>query len=244
MKLDTNRIRTALSEPELPVYLYDSLDSTSEECRRRLAAGEKACLVLAEGQLAGKGRNGKAFFSPKGTGLYMSLAFSLKGDAANAVGITTFAAVCTAQAIERLSGIRCGIKWVNDLYLCGRKVCGILAEAVDDSVIVGVGVNLQPSVVPADLEPIVGFLGCGDIRNELAAEVTNGLLSYRPGDLSHMEEYRARSVVIGRQIRFSGNGRVCVGTAVNIDDSGGLVADTAEGRMTLYCGEISLTGIE
>ena len=240
MSFDLTRLRKELGDPALPVYPCESVDSTGTECRRRLAAGETRCLVLAETQTAGRGRRGKSFFSPAGAGLYMSLLFRPAGGPASAVGVTTYAAVRAAEAVERLSGKRCGIKWVNDLYFDGKKVCGILTEAVGDAVIIGVGVNLTPAAVPPELEGIAGCLDAPGVRDALAGAIARGLLDYAPGDVSHMAEYRRRSVVLGRRVRFADR----EGVAVAIDDDGGLAVDTAAGRVVLRSGEISLTGIE
>lgn len=230
----------ALTGGALPVYAFDTIDSTNAECRRRLAAGEERCLVLAGAQSAGRGRRGRSFFSPAGAGLYMSLAFHPEGGPAAAVGVTTFAAVCVAEAVEDLTGLRCGIKWVNDLYLDGKKVCGILAEAVNSAVVVGIGVNLRPAAVPEELKSIVGCLDREGVRDALAGEIARRLICYRSGDVGHMAEYRRRSVVLGRRVRFGER----AGLAAAIEDDGALAVDTGEGRVLLRAGEISLEGIE
>lgn len=234
------RIR-ALLRADVPVYGYETLDSTSEECRRRIAAGQTACLVLAEEQTAGRGRCGRSFFSPPGSGLYMSLAFPREGF--DPAALTTYAAVCAAEAIEGLTGVSCGVKWVNDLYLRGKKVGGILTEAVGGTVIIGVGVNLQPSAVPPELRDTVGTLGCGDVRAELAAAVADGLLAW-PGDFSHLDAYRRRSILSGRMVSFPRGGVELNGSVAGIADDGALLVRTAEGTLALRSGEVRLTHIE
>lgn len=250
--LDAGEISAMMDDRSVPVYVLETVDSTSSECRRRLAGGEGRCLVLARQQTGGRGRNGKSFFSPPDTGLYMSAALRLDMSHVDAVGITTYAAVCVAGAIRDVTGLDCGVKWVNDVYYQGKKVCGILTEAVssfeDDralSAIVGIGVNLHPSAVPEGLENIVGFLDCGAVKNRLAAEIINRLMRYDPGDRGYLEEYRELSVVLSRRISYVSGGVTHSGTAVDIDGSGGLVVDTDDaGRVTLSSGEISLTAIE
>lgn len=237
---DLSLIRTLTGESALPVYAFDTVDSTNTECRRRLSAGEARCLVLSDAQSAGRGRRGRSFFSPAGAGLYMSLAFRPEGGPAAAVGVTTFAAVCAAEAVEVLTGLRCGIKWVNDLYLDGKKVCGILTEAIGEAVVVGIGVNLTPAAVPEELQSIVGCLGREGIRDKLAGEIARRLLLYRSGDKGHMAEYRRRSVVLGRRVRFGER----AGLAAAIGDDGALAVDTEDGRVLLRAGEISLEEIE
>lgn len=250
--LSAGEISRRLEDRTLPVYVLDTVDSTSSECRRRLAAGEGRCLVLARQQSGGRGRNGRSFFSPPDSGLYMSAALRLEMSHIDAVGVTTYAAVCVAGAIRAVTGLEVGVKWVNDVYYRGRKVCGILTEAVSSfedgralSAIVGIGVNLHPGAVPEGLENIIGFLDCGAVKNELAAEIINRLLRYDPRRREYLEEYRALSVVLGRRISYAGGGVTGGGMAVDIDQAGGLVVETdSGGRVTLNSGEITLTGIE
>lgn len=235
MKLNAEQIASRLEDRSLPVYVFETLDSTSEECRRRVNAGEGRCLVLAEEQTGGRGRSGNGFFSPAG-GLYLSLADALPADP---VGLTCRAAAETAEAVEALSGISCGIKWVNDLYLAGKKVCGILTEAVGDRMILGVGVNLRPTALPEELKGKAGFLDCGDVREDLAAELVNRLLRPRARE-DYMAEYRRRSVVTGRVLECRAGGRRFLATALEIADDGGLVVLGPEGRETLRWGEVTV----
>ena len=248
--LSAARIRSLLG-PTLPVYVYQSIDSTSNECKRRLSQGEERCLVLAVEQTGGRGRRGKAFFSPGGAGLYMSLAMPMDMALSSAVGVTAYAAVCVASAIREVTGRRCGVKWVNDLYLDGKKVCGILSEAVAGleagavgSVVIGVGVNLHPSAVPPELEDIVGFLGCGAVKNELCAAIAARLQRFDPADKSYMTEYRALSIVLGQEVRYCLDGVEKHGVAEAIGDDGALHVRTPSGVDVLRGGEVSLTGIK
>ena len=239
-KLNAARIQSLLGAEKMPVYVFDTLDSTSTDCRRRLRAGEERCLVLAERQSAGRGRQGKSFFSPPGRGLYFSLLFAPNGGVAGADAFTAWAAVSTARAIAAATGRECGIKWVNDLYYGDQKVCGILTEAVGESLIVGVGVNLRTGPIPAELEGVAGALECDCDRDALAAEIALGLLAYAPGDRSHMEEYKSRSIVLGRPVRYQQNGVSRSGTAMDILSDGALLVKSEDELYVLHSGEISL----
>ena len=248
--LSAEHIRALLGDT-LPVYVYQSIDSTSSECKRRLSQGEERCLVLATEQTGGRGRRGKSFFSPGDAGLYMSLAMPMDMSLSSAVGVTAYAAVCVCGAIREVTGRKCGIKWVNDLYLDGKKVCGILSEAVTGleagdahSVVIGVGVNLHPCTVPPELEDIVGFLGCGPVKNELCAAIVSRLQRFDPADKSYMDEYRAQSVVLGREVRYCLDGVEKRGCAEQIGDDGALHVRTSSGVDVLRGGEVSLTGIK
>jgi len=166
----------------------------------------------------------------------MSLALELAPDA---VGLTCRAAVETAEAIEALTGISCGIKWVNDLFLNGRKVCGILTEAVGGSVILGIGVNLTASELPEELTSIAGFLNRGDLRMPLAAELTRRMLTRRERE-DYMKAYRQRNLVPGKLIRCIQGQREFYARAIEIDGDGGLVVEGPEGREILRFGEVSI----
>jgi len=238
--LDPNRISELLHPGQVRVCVHSEIDSTSSECRRLLAEGETCCLVAAESQSAGRGRQGKSFFSPAGRGLYMSLLFAPAGGIPATDGFTSYAAVAVRRAVCEICGIDCGIKWVNDLYVGGKKVCGILSEAVGKSLIVGIGVDLIPGEVPAELTDIVGALGCSCDRNALCAAIANRLLAWTPGDRQFLEEYREASVVLGRTIRFLHRGIQTQGLADALNEDGSLAVKTSEGRVNLSSGEITL----
>lgn len=250
-RLSAAAIHERLDDRAMPVYVYESIDSTNSEAKRRISQGERNFLVLAEGQSGGRGRQGKSFFSPAGSGLYMSYAFSPAMALEQAVNITSYAAVCAAEAIESLCGKHCGIKWVNDLYLDGKKVGGILTEAVTDlesgqvaSVVLGLGINMTASAVPEELQSIVGFVDCPGQRNALCADIVRRLARFDPADKSYMDIYRQRSVVIGRMVSFLQGSEACEGLAEDILDDGGLVVNCGGERRTLHGGEISLKHIE
>lgn len=234
-------------EYEIDLFLFDSIDSTSNECKRRLLSQERSFAVLAESQTAGRGRNGKNFYSPDGQGLYFSIALKRKIPMEAAGFVTTYAAVCVLEEIKKLTGLACQIKWVNDIFYKGRKICGILSEAVSDveggmisDVIIGIGIDLHPVQLPEELTQIAGSLDCGPVKNELAAAVIKRLLAFDPKDRSHMETYRSCSAVIGKNIRYSENGEIKTGFAEAIDDTGGLIIHTNGLRRTLHSGEISV----
>lgn len=246
--LSASRIQKHLVR-DVSVFLYDELDSTNAEARRLLSAGQAhgAALVLAEAQHAGRGRRGRAFYSPARTGLYMTLALAPQSETASIVRVTTAAAVAVALAIESLTTAKPQIKWVNDIFLDNRKICGILAENVADDagnqrVIVGVGVNIATEF-PEALANVAGSLNAAISRNHLAAEIVNRLqaLTENLDDTSYLDAYRARSSVLGQAISYEQNGEVRRGTALYVDDMGGLIVRRANGSIeTLQSGEITV----
>jgi BirA family biotin operon repressor/biotin-[acetyl-CoA-carboxylase] ligase len=242
-------IQSELDDP-LPVYAFSSIDSTNEEAKRRLNdVRQTPFAVVAEEQTAGKGRRGRSFYSPKGTGLYLSLVLSPNAAVTDVVGITSYAAVCVVEAIREVCGKQTAIKWVNDIYLDGRKVCGILTEAVSDMesghvshLIVGVGLNLRPTALPEDLREIVGFLDAKPgQKNRLAAAVLRRLTAFPLQTSAFIDRYRRYSMVLGKAIRYERNGTVYCAKAVDIDETGALLVEREDGAADrLTSGEITL----
>ena len=238
-----------LGQP-LPLYVYDAVDSTLSEAKRKAASGaDKAFLVVADSQTAGRGRRGRQFYSPPGTGLYLTLAMPLLSSVEAAPSITAYAAVCVCRAMETLAGKQGKIKWVNDVFLDDRKLCGILTEAstsletgMIETVYIGIGINIYPCTVPEELTEIVGFLNpSAPIRNQLAAAIANGLLAYQSGKGGFLEDYRARSLTIGRRVRCTVGNETFDALAVGIDALGGLIVQTDDGKQrTLHSGEAKL----
>lgn len=234
---------------DVPVYAYESIDSTNTECARRLLSEGGMFVVTACTQTAGRGRQGHSFFSPPGAGLYMSLA--MPEPAHGADGLTEYAAVCVCRAVRELFGISCGIKWVNDVYYRGKKVCGILCERVPMrgggvGVIIGVGVNLMSSAEPPDLRYIAGSLGLGEPAAEpLRKKITSLLLCFDARDREFMDEYRALDILRGRRVSYEKNGRRREGCVAFIDECGRLAVRLPDGGLDLLdSGEVRLEEIE
>ena len=235
------------------VIVKTSTESTNIDAKVLAAAGAKhGTVILAEEQTAGRGRYGKSFYSPKGTGIYLSIIARLGLSFSDAVMITPAAGVAVCRSIESVSDLQPKIKWVNDIFLNGKKICGIGTEAVSsiesgmlESVIVGVGVNFKTSAFPEDLKDIAGPLFPDDFpltRNAFAAILINHLLEMFDALLekNFMEEYRSRSLILGKEIMFLENNLWHSAKAIEIDDKGGLVVE-ADGKIrTLTSGEVSV----
>ncbi|MBQ6540798.1 MAG: biotin--[Oscillospiraceae bacterium] len=172
-------------------------------------------------------------------------------DIRDAQMITVAAAVVTARAIEKLSGRSPGIKWVNDLFLDGKKICGILTEAVSDfvsgkveSIVVGIGVNCLTDRFPPELGGLAGAVGDRSrSRNHLAALIAEGLIdAFRNlTDPEIIREYRERSVITGKRIVYTAAGEERTGTVTGINDRGNLVVRDGDGGETVVSsGEIRI----
>lgn len=248
-RLSESGIRAAMHAPMIPIRVFETLDSTNNEGKRLLAAGQAApFIVAAEGQSAGRGRRGHTFFSPQGAGLYMTVALNAGLTVEDALGVTACAAVCVTDAVAAIVGRNVQIQWVNDLFLNGLKVGGILTEAVTDfeggtveSLLVGVGLNLRPARPPEEWRDIIGTLRCdAPVKNRLAGAIADGLLAYRAGDAASLARYREQSLTLGRRVACRQGDRYVTGVAEDIDATGALRIHTDSGEwLTLRSGEVS-----
>ncbi len=257
--LSAEGIRPCLQEcyQDNEIVVYKSTVSTNLDVKKRALDGAKEGLVvLSEEQTAGRGRRGRSFSSPSGTGIYMSFLFRPTPEqSSDVVLITTAASVAVCRAIRKVLREEPSIKWVNDVYLGGKKVCGILTEAVSDfesgridTVVVGIGINYREPKegFSPDIRDVAGAVCSKENptpRNTLAAAVMNELFSLYEGlsEKTYIEDDRLWSNVLGRRVRFSSGDGWAYGTAAEIDDDGGLLIRMDDGEeQVLRTGEISL----
>lgn len=260
--LSEKGIRKHLKNKALRLEVYPSVSSTNTLLAARAAAGEPEGLVLVAGeQSQGRGRMGRSFYSPPGTGIYMSALFRPEMDAVSAVNITACAAVAVAEAIEETAGVPAQIKWVNDVLVGGKKVCGILTEGAFSCesgrmshVIVGIGINTRVPAgdFPPELQGVAGAVlggkGLPELRCRLTAAVLDRLTVY----YSHLLEkdyytaYRERSLVLGKPISILSPGREPVpALALDIDRDFALLARLEDGRVVrLNSGEVSVREVK
>lgn len=252
---------TALSEQckHCSLKVYSSLDSTNTEVRR-LAVQEasEGTVIIAEEQLKGRGRQGRYFFSPSSTGLYMSILLRPKEDVSPLL-ITTAAAVAVAQAVEQITGLTAQIKWVNDIYCREKKVCGILTEGCFFSgsahlqyAVLGIGVNLlSPQAgFPQDIQNRAGSLYQNEkppvfLKEKLAAAILTHFWKWYENlnVMEHLDEYRRRSFLIGKTVEvLTTTGEVTdVAVVTGISDTFALQVTTTDGiKKELSSGEVSI----
>ncbi len=238
--LCTEKIREALPDrlSGFPITVFDIIDSTNTRAKTlALSGAPHGTLLLAEEQTAGRGRTGKRFYSPKGTGLYMTLILRSENNT-DAQLLTIFAAVAVCKGIESLLGLSPQIKWVNDLYINDKKICGILCEAVKDAYIVGVGINCATETFPDELSLVAGSLSTSLSRNQLAAEIYKNLLTPARNILT---EYKKRSLMSGRTITCEKNGIAFSAVVLDINDCGNLVVRKESGEtVILSSGEVKI----
>ncbi len=245
--------------------LYGAVDSTNR-IARELEDCSTPTIIIAEEQTKGRGRLGRSFYSPPGAGLYMTIAFRPNFGLDKAMLITTLTAVAICRAFDQVTGTHPKIKWVNDIYLQGKKVCGIMTEAQSsfetgniDKVIIGIGINCFKTILPPELEEIVTYIENPQkefTRADLAAAIINELAAILHEKDTHrlLREYKARSNILGEQIMIyntvSGQSptpetKGIKARAIDIDENGGLVVEYLEGRKmrqmeTITTGEVSV----
>lgn len=235
------------------IKVLKTVDSTNKYAKKlALSSAAHGLLVLAEEQTSGRGRNGKDFFSPYKTGLYMSIL--LRPDDVGVHLLTLAAGIAVCEAIEELTGQTPRIKWVNDVYLNGKKICGILSEAgIDlesggiDYVVVGIGINCTTSDenFPSELCGKAGSIETSISRCELAALIYGKImvLSQLREKKNLINSYRELSLMHGKQISFIFDGKNMNGCAMGINDDGSLKVKLEDGTdIFLIGGEISICG--
>lgn len=213
-------------------------------------------VVIADEQTGGRGRRSRMFLSPKGGGVYLSVLLKLDGWQNDIRLLTICAAVAVSKAIENVCGIRADIKWVNDIFCNGKKICGILTEAVLSgelqelsTVIVGIGINTGE--VPSELGGIATSIqeaaGIRGIRNRLIAEVLN---QFEAVYLDCMERgkkrdiisyYESRLFIVGERVLVAGINHSYTATVTGIDETGALIVKDGCGEIRhITTGEIEL----
>ena len=235
------------------VLLFDEIDSTNTECKRRiqeLPYGEdifshipEGTVFLSDYQTAGRGRMGKSFLSPKGSGLYFSILTKPKGQNKNSLVLTCHAAVAVKRAVKEVFGMELSIKWVNDLFYKGKKLVGILAEGqLSDSsslayCIMGIGINLflPKSGFPEELSGIAGALFDYDEdkkenlnRNQFLASILFHYFSLLDRDKVE-EEYRRENILLTKDILFAENHQDFLGRVEGILEDGSLFVHCRDG---------------
>ncbi len=242
------------------IIVYDTIDSTNLEAKRylkSLQSTKQGVLILAEHQSAGKGRLGRSFYSPKNTGLYVSLVYNAsqlqrKNDVS--LAITVAAAVAVRRSLKDF-GFDATIKWVNDLFVGSKKVCGILTEGVFESkdgsigkeietFIIGIGINIIDSLegFPEDIEHIAGSLNKRLDRNALVANIVNNLFEVlQLSDKEVINDYRKHSLVLFKNIRVIKPNETYTVTVLSITDEAHLIVKKEDGSTEeLLSGEVSL----
>ena len=219
---------------EIKVQAFESLDSTNNYLKKLASEGAaEGTVVIADAQTAGRGRMGRSFASAPGCGIYMSLLLRPNDCGVDcASSLTAVAAVAVCRAIEKVCGRAPGIKWINDLYLRGKKICGILCESSVkdgkvDYAVLGIGLNVTTKTE--------------DFPEELR-ETAGSLYSvWLEGPSVCHAEYKRRCIVLDRQITVAAADGEFEAVAENISSDYGLVLRMPDGeRRTVHSGEVKI----
>jgi BirA family biotin operon repressor/biotin-[acetyl-CoA-carboxylase] ligase len=255
--LSEQSLRACLGEEyrDVDIFTFKTSPSTNAEAMTRLMNGglTHGTLIVADEQTKGRGRMGKSFFSPK-SGIYMSVCLCKSIERMQDVMvITPAAAVAVRSAIAKLTGIDAKIKWVNDIYIDKKKVCGILTQADIDfesgkagTFIVGIGINFVEQDFPDEIKQRACALFQGQptiTRSQLIGEIYRNLIKLTDDltDRRFMLSYKQHSLVMNREISYTYNGEDKSGKVIDIDGDGGLVVqENGGGIRNLTCGEISI----
>lgn len=232
-----------------------TVTSTNDLVKEYAKIGESEGLVLiADLQTKGKGRLTRSFYSPSGTGIYMSILLRPEIPPERFTDLTPLSAVAVCLSIEKVFKRTSEIKWVNDIYVGGKKVCGILTESGTDLkdgspfAVVGIGVNITKPEgdFPDDLKDKAGAI-CDSISDELKAKFIAEILNGFYGIYKNIEaksfynEYKNRSLVLGKQIQFEKDGKTFIAVATDIDENFSLIAKDENGKtFSVFSGEVSI----
>lgn len=253
--LSTQSINKYLKS-DLDVTVLSSCTSTNDVLVDMAKQGAKhGTVVISTEQTKGKGRTGKSFYSPKDTGVYISILLRPDIPATESLFFTTSAAVATAKAIEDVSNKEAKIKWVNDVFIEGKKVCGILTEGslnVEtnklDYAVVGIGINIIPPKggFPKDIKKIATtvFDKKADSKNKtsiLIAHLLDYYMDYYKNPDNYLEEYINRSCILGNMITVSKGNNKFKAKAIDIDSKCRLKIENEYGEVVLLSyGEVSI----
>ncbi|MEX2783601.1 bifunctional biotin--[acetyl-CoA-carboxylase] ligase/biotin operon repressor BirA [Streptococcus sp. H49] len=239
-------------ELQIAVSMNDRSLSTQLDAKKGIeTANQTPHLYLATQQGKAKGRFERPFFTAEQGGIYMSLHFKPQLSFNQTKPYTLMVAACIVKAISRLTGIETEIKWVNDIYLDGKKVSGILTEAIASvetgsitDIIIGVGLNFSIRDFPESLANKARSLFSTEqptiSRNQLITEIWKLFFTIPEKDL--LKVYKEKSLVLDKTITFTENDRTYRGTAYDITDRGELLVRLDNGqKKTLTSGEISLS---
>ena len=242
------------------LHWYPVTDSTNTQAKKLAAAGAPHGTVLIAGhQTGGRGRMGRTFQSPEGSGVYLSVILRPHCPPQQLMHLTCAAGVAMLEAVEKVSGIRPKLKWINDLVIGSKKLGGILVEMslakeLVDYAVVGIGINcLQKE---DDFHPDIGQMATSlsiatgrEIRPEaLAAAMVGALhkmsLSLLDEKDTIMRIYKTNCITLGKEIQVIRGDSIRPGVALDLDDDGGLLVQYPDGSLeTVASGEVSVRGM-
>ena len=253
--LSAQKIKQNLLEryKNFDIKIFDTLSSTNDFAKDLINSNkfQNGTTVIANTQTKGRGRFARNFYSPANTGIYFSTILEKSLPIKDVSLITLISAIAVCRAITRLTNLNPQIKWINDIYLNNKKICGILVESICDfnnmkskAIVSGIGINISTENFPKDIQDKAGSIMCNDLsRNKLIAEILNNLfdLSKDIYDKKIIKEYKSLSLVLNKEISYKKDNKTYTATAIDINNTGNLVVKDADNNISiLECEEISI----
>lgn len=257
--LSSESILKYLKNDFFEIEVHKTINSTNTYVKELAVNGKKeGIVVIAEEQTSGRGRFSRKFYSPKGSGIYMSILLRPTLHASNSYLITSSAAVAICNAIDSISNKETNIKWVNDIYLDNKKVSGVLTEAsldfesgLIDFAVLGIGINVfkPEGGFDKEIENIATSIfdeetvKSGDIRSKLIAKILDNFLDFYKNieDKNFLEAYKKKSLLINKEVNILSKNSTEKATVLDIDNECRLKVKLQDGSIKLLSsGEVSL----
>ena len=242
-------------DQKLNITIFEELDSTNNYLKKLGSQGEKENqLIIALSQTCGRGRMGRSFYSPNGTGIYFSLLLHPEFSAEKSLFLTVMAAVSVAETAMKYNENDVKIKWVNDIYIDGKKVCGILTEGAINSdknldyAVVGIGINVvaPEKCFPEDIKDIATAIFPGNteeyIKEKIVADVVNRFFKmYNGVDNDYISRYKEYSYLTGKEINIISGETTRPATVIGITDDCHLLVKNVKGKIEeISSGDVSV----
>ena len=248
--ISAKKINKLLNTPKKIKTVF-STTSTNTVLKNIYTSGKDLQVLISESQSKGKGRLNRTFYSPKFSGIYMSYRLSGNFEIESVGKITTLVAVAVAKALEKLYNISVDIKWVNDLFINNKKVCGILCESViiDNKlagVIIGIGLNVYNKKFPIALQDIATNLeketSLKIDRNVIIAQIINNLEDINAiiNSQEYISEYKSRLFILGKQIKVITTNGEYLAKCIDLSPSGALIVEKDNEMLELVSGDVSI----
>ncbi|TPR24490.1 biotin--[acetyl-CoA-carboxylase] ligase [Apilactobacillus micheneri] len=234
------------------IQTFNEIDSTNTYAKKILSQSKISdpIVIVADKQTAGHGRRGREFYSPKDTGIYMSMILPINDNAVFDGGlITTMTAVATVHGLKKsYPNVNFQLKWVNDIYVNNKKVSGILTESVMDvelmhpsALVIGIGINLNSNNFPKDMGRPIGAISNNQVdKNKVVADILNAFYklypNYQKGEF--MDEYRQLSMLINHQVQIETHRGLIAGKVIDFDHHGRLILDNGNETKAIMTGEV------
>lgn len=235
------------------IKIFDTITSTNDFAKKLINTNDfqHGTTIISNTQTKGRGRFGKTFFSPANTGIYLSTIFDIHLKLQDISLITIISSIAVCNTIFKLTNLTPQIKWINDIYLNNKKVCGILVENINDNtnltskaIVVGIGINVSTETFPEEIKNIATSIMQNKIsRNIFIAELINNLFNLLKNihDKNIIEEYKKLSLVLGKEISYIKNNITYFATATDINEYGNLIIKDNNGKISILdCNKISI----